>query len=297
MSLTNESHEERLTSEKRKENHLIIDPMKKKRVYIDISIKPSQQDLPGRLKVKDLAQFLLLEEIYQPDVLLRWKQSSITVVGFIHGHYLFSYILQGSFPDLESYIHAKRLGMTNYQEYQELMRDEAKALELGFKSVDEYHQFRKSGFSTRDEWMLARKLGFQDQNTYNMAKQDGFDTFDEWNEFRKSPYFNARDFRDAKKLKCKDPISLYLYRILSDIEPNKSVAITKIQEMLKNSLRDAELAPSKQITRRRDSFSFFLRHEPPNHDFQKIIVDKLKTESLFKRLGEYDDFGEVFQRK
>ena len=273
-----------------------VDPMKKKRTYIDVNVIPHPNNLSNRLEVTDLKQFLILEELYQPDFLLRWRQSSLLTVAFIKEHYLFSHTLHGNFPNLETYIHAKRLGITNYHEYEKLMKDREKAIEMGFENVDEYYLFQQSGFSTREEWLAARKKGFNERNAYLLAKQDGFDKFEEWQEFRKSPYLNARDFKEAKELNCKDPVSLYLYRILSDIEPQRSVAITKIQEMLMKALRNVEMAPSKRQARPQENPITFL-NRISGHDIKQFIVNKLKNEPLFKKLGEYDDFGEVFQRK
>ncbi len=283
--------QENSKEDSREINEEVIDPAKKKRIYIDVDIV---HNLSNLLEVKTLEHFLILEELYQPELFLRWENLS-TSVGFIHGNYLFFHELRGSFPDLETYIHAKRLGISDYREYQKLMQDKAKAMEMGFESVDEYYQFLKSGFSTREEWLKARKLGFTDHDTYMMAKEDGFDNFDEWEEFRRSPYLNARDYREAKELKCKDLVTLYLYRILSKIEPRRSVAITKIQEMFVKSLKEMEVAPSKE-----DDFYFgdsiIDLDEIFEGDVKQIIMEKLKNEPIFKELGEYDDFGEVFLR-
>lgn len=127
----------------------------------------------------------------------------------------------------KSYYAAKRLGYTVYKDYQD------------------YLEYTKLGYKTKDEWDAAQKAGFNRADEYNTAVQAGFATFAEYNE--------------AKKIGIEKKESYDSYKAMTD-------SITKVVE--KDKLTRAE------------AFVLVLLQEFPKGDLSTAVLSSRLTDIL-----------------
>lgn len=196
----------------------------------------------------------------------------------------------------KSYYAAKRLGYTIYKDYQD------------------YLNYTKLGYKTKDEWEAAQKAGFHKADEYNTAVQAGFTTFAEYNEAKKigiekkESYDSYKTMTDSiTKVVEKDKLTraeAFVLVLLQDF-PKGDLSTAVLSSRLTDILRQ-----KSDITKALSAFVFgtntndYNNRNSYNNRSQSLssLISESGLRSFFTTVdlgksGSYDQASDVFKKR
>jgi len=193
--------------------------------------------------------------------------------------------------DAQVYNFAKNFGYDDYDEFEN-------ALSSGFVKAEatDYREAVEKGFDSSKTFYKVKKGSFNDLTEFQQAQTVGIGDKQDW-----SRYLELNNIKETYGFRSIE--QAHLFELLSNLEEDKKVSITRIWEMLKSGQKNTSKAQSDVSWLDRPIMQMFGGgsklpdwYSTSFKDIVEVKVFLISNENI-GTIGLYDADGEVFERK
>jgi len=193
--------------------------------------------------------------------------------------------------DAQVYNFAKNFGYDSYEEFEN-------ALASGFVKAEatDYREAVEKGFDSSKSFYQAKKGSFTDLVEFQQAQTVGIGEQQDW-----SRYVELNSIKETHGFRSIE--QAHLFEMLSSLEEDKKMSITRIWEMLKSNQKNTNKAQSDVSWLDRPIMQMFGGssklpdwYSTSFKDIVEVKVFLISNENI-GHIGLYDADGEVFERK